>query len=112
MGTRPTHRREEFSHSIADSPIRESFFDYEYLCEFEAKIGTDQNVVLGTNAEPIYAKTYLGKSASLPCPFNKYMRGLVSQDTTATRYRYHVPEPILLESQRNTVFSTCKPFTL
>ncbi len=32
-----------FKHSKADSPTRrvgESFFDYEYLCEFKAKIGT------------------------------------------------------------------------
>jgi hypothetical protein len=32
-------------------------FDYEYLREFEVKIGTAQNVVYRTYAEPIYAKT-------------------------------------------------------
>ncbi len=34
--------------SLEDSPTRqvgESFFDYEYLREFEAKIGTDRKVV-------------------------------------------------------------------
>ncbi len=39
--------------NIVDSPTRrvgESFFDYEYLREFEVKIGTARNVV------PIYAK--------------------------------------------------------
>jgi hypothetical protein len=33
--------------NLVDSPTRrvgESFFDYEYLREFEAKIGTAQNV--------------------------------------------------------------------
>ncbi len=51
---------------LVDSPTRrvgESFFDYEYLHKFEVKIGTTRNVVQGTYAEPIYAKT--------PCPFNK-----------------------------------------
>jgi hypothetical protein len=46
--------------NLVDSPTRrvgESFCDYEYLGEFEAKIGTAQNVVQGTYAEPIYAKT-------------------------------------------------------
>jgi hypothetical protein len=46
--------------NLVDSPTRqvgESFFDYEYLREFEAKIGTARNVVQGTYAEPIYAKT-------------------------------------------------------
>jgi hypothetical protein len=36
------------SRRVADSPNRrvgESFFDYEYLREFEAKIGTAQKVV-------------------------------------------------------------------
>jgi hypothetical protein len=45
--------------NLVDSPTRrvgESFFDYEYLREFEAKIGTARNVVQGTYAEPIYAK--------------------------------------------------------
>ncbi len=32
-------------------------FDYEYLREFEAKIGTARNVVQGTYAEPVHAKT-------------------------------------------------------
>jgi hypothetical protein len=35
----------------------QSFFDYEYLRKFEAKIGTARNVVSGTYAEPIYTKT-------------------------------------------------------
>jgi hypothetical protein len=35
----------------------ESFFEYEYLREFEAKIGTARKVVLGTHEEPISAKT-------------------------------------------------------
>jgi hypothetical protein len=35
--------------------VGELFLDFEYLCEFEAKIGTARNVVYGTNAEPIYA---------------------------------------------------------
>ena len=37
-----------FKHSTADSPTRrvgESFFDYEYLREFEAKSGTARKVV-------------------------------------------------------------------
>jgi len=34
----------------------ESFFDYEYLREFEVKTGTARNIVYGTYAEPIYAK--------------------------------------------------------
>jgi hypothetical protein len=45
--------------NLVHSPTRrvgESFFDYEYLLEFEAKIGTARNVVLGTYAEPFYAK--------------------------------------------------------
>ncbi len=45
---------------VADSPYRwdgESFFEYEYLREFEAKIGTARNLVYGTYDEPIYAKT-------------------------------------------------------
>jgi hypothetical protein len=45
---------------LVDSPTRrvgESFFDYEYLREYEAQIGTAQNVVYGTNAVPISAKT-------------------------------------------------------
>jgi hypothetical protein len=45
---------------LVDSPTRrvgESFFDYEYLREFEAKIGTARNVVKRTYAELIYAKT-------------------------------------------------------
>jgi hypothetical protein len=34
--------------NLVDSPtgrVGESFFDYEYLCEFEAKIGLARNVV-------------------------------------------------------------------
>ncbi len=45
---------------LVDSPTRrvgESFFDYEYLREYEAQIGTARNVVEGTYAEPISAKT-------------------------------------------------------
>ncbi len=45
---------------VADSPyhwVGESFFEYEYLRECEAKIGTARNVVCGTYAEPINAKT-------------------------------------------------------
>jgi hypothetical protein len=45
---------------LVDSPTRrvgESIFDYEYLREFEVKIGTARNVVYGTYVEPIYAKT-------------------------------------------------------
>jgi hypothetical protein len=37
-----------FKHSKADSPthrVGESFFDYEYFREFEAKIGTARTVV-------------------------------------------------------------------
>jgi hypothetical protein len=37
--------------------VGESIFGYEYLREFEAKIGTDQKAVSGTYAKPIYAKT-------------------------------------------------------
>ncbi len=36
--------------------VGESFFDYEYLREFESKIGTAR-VMAGTYAKPIYAKT-------------------------------------------------------
>jgi hypothetical protein len=36
---------------------RVRFFDYKYLREFEAKVGKAQNVVQGTYAEPINAKT-------------------------------------------------------
>ncbi len=35
----------------------ESFFEYEYLRELEAKIGTAQKVVYGTHEEPVSAKT-------------------------------------------------------
>ncbi len=45
---------------LVDSLTRrvvESFFDYEYLLEYEAQIGTAQNVVQITYAEPISAKT-------------------------------------------------------
>jgi len=45
----PTRLAEfSFKHSKADSPthrVGESFFDYEYLREFEAKIGTVRKVV-------------------------------------------------------------------
>jgi hypothetical protein len=37
--------------NLVDSPTHrygESFFEYEYLREFEAKIGTARNVVQGT----------------------------------------------------------------
>ncbi len=37
--------------------VWESFFDYEYLREFEAKIGTIRNVVYWTYAEPVFANT-------------------------------------------------------
>jgi hypothetical protein len=37
--------------------VGESFFDYEYLREYEAQIGTARNLVLGIYAEPISAKT-------------------------------------------------------
>jgi hypothetical protein len=46
--------------NLVDSPTRrvgESFFDYEYLCDFEAKIGTAPKVVKGIYEDPIYAKT-------------------------------------------------------
>ncbi len=46
---------------LPDSPtwrVGESFIDYEYLHEFEAKIGTTRNVVEMTYAEPVYAKTF------------------------------------------------------
>ncbi len=45
---------------VANSPthrVGESFFDYEYLREFEAKIETARKVVLGIYEEPISAKT-------------------------------------------------------
>ncbi len=45
---------------LVDSPTRrvgELFFDYEYLREYEAQIETAWNVVQGTFAEPISAKT-------------------------------------------------------
>ncbi len=47
----------------------ESFFQYEYLIEFEAKIGTARKVVYskGTN----FCKNPR-KSASLPCPFKRF----------------------------------------
>ena len=46
--------------NLVDSPTHrcgESFFDYEYLREFEAKIGTARIVVSGTHGKPVYAKT-------------------------------------------------------
>ncbi len=70
--------RESGSRRLSDSPsfllniqkptqrVGESFFDYEYLLEFEAKIGNgSKGSVRGTN----FCKN-LRKSASLPCPFN------------------------------------------
>ncbi len=42
---------------LPHSPMRGVGFDYEYLREFEAKIGTDRLVVKGTHAKPVYAKT-------------------------------------------------------
>jgi hypothetical protein len=47
------------SQRVTDSPtwrVGESFFDYEYLREFEAKIGTAQKVVYEIYEEPISAK--------------------------------------------------------
>ncbi len=44
----------------------ESIFDYEYLCEFEVKIGMAGKVVQGTYDEPIYEEK---KSDSLARPF-------------------------------------------
>jgi hypothetical protein len=49
--------------------VGESFVEFKYLREFEAKIGTAKKVMYGTYAEPIYAKTS-EKTGSLPCPFN------------------------------------------
>ncbi len=46
--------------NLVDSPTHrygEWFFEYEYLRKFESKIGTARNVVLGTLAKAIYAKT-------------------------------------------------------
>ncbi len=52
--------------------LGESFFDYEYLREFEAKIGTARNVVYGTYAVPIYAKTPENPPLCyMLCPFNR-----------------------------------------
>jgi hypothetical protein len=54
---------ESVSRGVGDSPthrVRELLtlrLDYDYLRKFEAKIGTARNVVLGTYAEPVYAKT-------------------------------------------------------
>ncbi len=45
---------------LVNSPTRrvgESFLDYEYLRELEAKIGAAQKVLLGIYEDPIYAKT-------------------------------------------------------
>jgi hypothetical protein len=45
---------------LVDSPTRlvgESFFDYEYLREYEAQIGTARSLVQGIYAKPISAKT-------------------------------------------------------
>jgi hypothetical protein len=52
----PTQRYgESATPRIGDSG--ELFFEYEYLREFEAKIGTARKVVSGTHEEPISAKT-------------------------------------------------------
>ncbi len=48
------------SRRVTDSPTRwvgESFFDYEYLRELEAKSGTARKVVWGIHEDPISAKT-------------------------------------------------------
>ncbi len=48
------------SRGVTNSPTRrvcESFFDYEYLREFEAKIGRARKVLWGIYEEPISAKT-------------------------------------------------------
>ncbi len=45
--------------NFVDSPTRrvgESFFDYEYLSEFEVKIETARKLVEETHEKPIYAK--------------------------------------------------------
>ncbi len=52
--------RFSFKHSKVDSPTRrvgESFFDYEYRREFEAKSGTALKAVYGIYEDPISAKT-------------------------------------------------------
>jgi hypothetical protein len=60
---------------LVDSPIRrvgESFFDYKYLREYEAQIGTARNVVQGTYAVLISAKTPENQSrchVPLSCAF-------------------------------------------
>ncbi len=69
VGESPTLRLAEssFKHSKADFPtprlaesescrVGESFFDYEYLREFEAKSRTAWKVVKGIYEEPIFAK--------------------------------------------------------
>ncbi len=48
---------ESGSRRLSASPRRGDVFRYENLREFKVKIGTARNVVEGTNAEPIYAKT-------------------------------------------------------
>jgi hypothetical protein len=47
----------------------ESLFDYEYLCEFEAKIGTDRKVVICKGPKPNRVMQQIEKSSSSPCPF-------------------------------------------
>ncbi len=42
--------------------------------------------------------------SSLWSLISTYMRGLVSQDITDTRYRYRVPEPILLKNHKEKQF--------
>jgi hypothetical protein len=62
--------------NLVDSPtqrVGESFFDYEYLHEFEAKVGTAQMVVKGIYAEPIYAKTR--KIPFIACLFKGWEEG-------------------------------------
>jgi hypothetical protein len=58
--------------NLVDSPTHrygESFFEYEYLREFEAKIGTAWNVVVFRGQSNLCKN--LGKCGSLPCPFKK-----------------------------------------
>ncbi len=43
--------------TMATSRVTESFFDYEYLREFEAKSGTSRKILQGIYEDPISAKT-------------------------------------------------------
>ncbi len=71
---------------------RESSFDYEYNCQFQAKIVNVLTVVLGASAEPIYCKQKNEKSAyfhvSMVRAFNndRMTRGLLcwSKDSKLT----------------------------